>query len=68
MSLLHALVSTEFITMDEYRGLQRAYMKYREKLHVLDLQHVERLVPGDDVAELSSGVAQVYARVFACKS
>ena len=68
ISLLHALVSTEFVTMDEYRGLQRAYMKYREKLHVLDLQHVERLVPSDDVAELSSGVAQVYARVFACKS
>jgi glutamate-ammonia-ligase adenylyltransferase len=64
MSLLHALVATGFIAMDDYRVLQRAYMKYREKLHVLDLQHVDHMVPGEDVAELSSGVEQVYSRLM----
>ncbi len=63
MSLLHALQSNDFISMDEYRALQRAYMKYREKLHVLDLQQVEHLVAREDVAELASGVQQVYKRL-----
>ena len=65
MSLLHDLVAAGFVTMDEYRALQRAYMKYREKLHVLDLQHVDHLVSNDEVEELRPGVEQVYARVFA---
>jgi glutamate-ammonia-ligase adenylyltransferase len=64
MSLLYALVSVEFLTMDEYRTLQRAYMKYREKLHVLDLQHAPRMIRPQDVAELQQGVSQVVARVF----
>jgi glutamate-ammonia-ligase adenylyltransferase len=64
MSLLHALVSTGFISMDDYRVLQRSYMKYREKLHVLDLQHVDHFVPRADVVELSSGVEQVYSRLM----
>jgi len=64
MSLLHTLASFGFISMDEYRALQRAYMKYRQKLHVLDLQHVDRLVPNEEVAELKSGVAQVYSRLM----
>jgi glutamate-ammonia-ligase adenylyltransferase len=64
MSLLHTLASFGFISMDEYRALQRAYMIYRQKLHVLDLQHVDRLVPNEEVAELKSGVAQVYSRLM----
>ena len=64
MSLLHTLASIDFISMDEYSALQRAYMKYREKLHILDLQHVERLVPNEDVAELKSCVSQVYSRLM----
>ncbi len=64
MSLLHALLSNDFINMDEYRALQLAYMKYREKLHILDLQQANHLVPREDVAELASGVQQVYKRLW----
>lgn len=64
MSLLYGLVSAEVLTMDEYRTLQRAYMKYREKLHILDLQHARHLIPLQDVAELQRGVSQVFSRVF----
>jgi glutamate-ammonia-ligase adenylyltransferase len=64
MSLLYGLVSVELLTMDEYRALQRAYMKYREKLHILDLQHARHLIPLQDVAELQRGVSQVFSRVF----
>jgi glutamate-ammonia-ligase adenylyltransferase len=64
MSLLHGLTSAGFLTMDEYRVLQRAYMKYREKLHIVDLQHASRTIPLQDVAELQSGVSQVFSRIF----
>ncbi len=64
MSLLHGLISAGFLTMDEYRVLQRAYMKYREKLHIVDLQHAPRTIPLQDVAEMQSGVSQVFSRIF----
>ena len=64
MSLLYGLVSAGFLDMDEYSVLQRAYMTYREKLHIVDLQHARRTIPLQDVAELQSGVSQVFSRIF----
>ncbi len=64
MSLLYALMSCGFITRQECRVLQRAYIKYREKSHMLDLQHVDRLIPSDQARDLWPGVDDVYSRVF----
>jgi glutamate-ammonia-ligase adenylyltransferase len=64
MSLLYELATVGFLSMDEYLGLQRAYMVYREKLHLLDLQHQTHLVSAGELRELRAGVVEVFDRVF----
>ena len=64
MSLLYELATVGFLSMDEYLGLQRAYMVYREKLHLLDLQHQTHLVSAGELSELRTGVVEVFDRIF----
>jgi glutamate-ammonia-ligase adenylyltransferase len=64
MSLLYELATVGFLSMDEYLGLQRAYMVYREKIHLLDLQHQTYLVSAGELRELRAGVVEVFDRIF----
>ena len=59
MSLLHALAGVGFLSRPEHQVLQEAYLRYRSRVHRLDLQEEPCVVPSDEFAGLRGKVSAV---------